>query len=151
MAEVPKDIKNHLASSPSLLDDARALPPAFKHNATRYFLYVKAWELYRIADEKFSSWALEIPIDPRVLRDHGYKLDGSPSIHYVEIENGRAVETTHGSGEEKNKLLQTLIYGTNNKSREEVFMRGWFFDTFLTGLVAKIRLLEVTIGAVEEL
>lgn len=149
--KVPKDIWSHLDSAQSLLDDAAALPGAFKHNATRYFLWVKAWELYHIANAKFHAWAQETPVDPKVMKDHVYKLNGSPEVQYIAIIDGKAVETMHNTGQEKSKLLQTLLFGTDEKSRQDVFMRGWHFDTFHRELVGKIQLLHVVLKGLEEI
>jgi hypothetical protein len=148
---IPKNVWSHLHSAQSLLDDAAALPPAFKHNATRYFLCIKGWELYRIANEKFSAWALRTTADPKLLRDHGYKLDGSPRVLNIVITDGKPVETSHETGEQKKELLQTLIYGSDDKSRQEIFMRGWHFDTFVRRLHGKIELLRITLRALEEI
>ncbi|HJP96023.1 MAG TPA: hypothetical protein VJ843_01485 [Candidatus Saccharimonadales bacterium] len=149
--QVPKEIWANLQSAQSLLDDADALPGALKHNATRYFFYIKAWELYRIADAKFSAWAQEKPLSPKVLKDHGYKLDGSPNVEYIVIIEHKPVITNHETGSEKSKLLQKLTYGEGTISRNALFARGWFFDDFHNDLIGKLKLLRVALESLEKM
>lgn len=147
---IPKTIKSHLTSARSLVEDADSLDGDSRHNATRYFLYIKAWELFRIANDLFGEWAHTKVLDNKLLKDHSYKLDGSPNIEFIEIKEGRAIVTPHGSGDEKSRLLQSLLYGSDEKSRTEIFERGWFFDTFRNELIGKIKLLEVTLKGLEK-
>lgn len=152
--QVPKPIRIYLESAKSALSDSDSLPGALKHNASRYFLLLTAWELAQIADEKFSAWARKSNVDPKLLRDHGYKLRKSPTLTYIEIVNGRPIETKYDSEDEKEKLRKLrklLIYGREDTPRSDLFMRGWYFDTFRHRLIAKIGLLETTIKAIYEL
>jgi hypothetical protein len=147
--KIPRDIWAALESAESWLNDAAALPPALKHNALRYFSYIKAWELYTIADEQFSAWANKRKTDPKLFRDHGFKLEGSPRVTNITIKEGKPIEVHHSTGDEKNQLLQTLIYGKDGVSRSKVFERGWFFDTFNNRLKGKIELLRVVMQSLE--
>lgn len=147
--KVPKAVWAPFNSAKSLYNDAAALPGGFRYNATRYLLYIKSWELYFIANASFSAWASNEAADPKTLKDHGYKLDNSPEVQYITIVDHKAVETPYKSGDQKKKLLNLLVFGDKDKSREEIFMRGWFFDDFARQL-KKLDLLGVALKAIDE-
>lgn len=147
---VPKHIRAKLDSAWNALIDSDSLPGAFKHNASRYLLLIIAWELYQMAAEEFSAWANKVSPDRRLLRDHGYKLRKSPNTKYIKIVNGKAMETDHKTEDEKKKLRELLQYGTSAQSREELFIRGWHFDTFRNTLIGKIERLKGTFDAINQ-
>lgn len=149
--KVPKEIRANLESAQSLLDDACSMPGASRHDATRYFLYIKAWELWHTANAKFEAWAQSEQLDPKVLRDHGLKLDDSPEVGYMEMnKSGKLKIQVHVTGNEKSKLLQQLIFGEGAKSRIELFETGWDFDSFHNRLIDNMKWLQVTIEIVEK-
>ena len=150
-SQTPEPVQVYLESAKSALFDAVSLPGALWHNASRYFLLLTAWELTQIADEKLSAWLSKANIDPKLLKDHGYKLKKSPSLTYIKIVNGKPIETKYASEDQKKKLRELLIYGRDNISRRELFMRGWHFDTFRNRLIGKINLLKALIKAMQEL
>ena len=149
--QIPKSVQVYLESASSALIDADSLPGALQHNASRYFLLLTAWELAQIADEKSSAWAFRAKVNPQLLRNHGYKLRESPAPTYIKIDNGKVIETKHVSEDQKNELRKLLIYGRDDISRRDLFMRGWYFDTFRNRLIGKIKLLKVMIKAMQEL
>ena len=149
--QIPKSIKVHLESAKSALIDADSLPGALQHNASRYFLLLSAWELAQITDEKFNSWVWKTHVNTRLLKDHGYKLRKSPVTTYIKIVKGKPIETKYASEDEKKKLRTLLVYGREDTSRRELFMRGWNFDTFRKRLISKINFLEITAKAIEGL
>ncbi len=149
--QVPESIRINLESAQSALIDADSLPGALQHNASRYFLLLSAWELAQITDEKLSTWISRNNVDPKLLKDHGYKLRKSPLLSYIKIVNGRPIVTEYASQDQKKELRKLLIYGQTNISRRGLFMRGWNFDTFRNRLIWKIEFLEVFIKAIEKL
>lgn len=150
-SQMPESVQSHLESARSALIDADSLPGALQHNASRYFLLLTAWELVQIADEILSAWARRLKIDSRLLKDHGYKLRKSPSTTYIKIVNGKPLETEYVSEDQKKELRKLLLYGKADISRQELFMRGWHFDTFGRRLIGKIEFFKVTIKAIQEL
>jgi len=134
-----KDAKSYLESAKSLLNDGDSFPGGFKYNASRFFLWLSAWEVTQIAGEKFSSGS---KTNLKLLRDHGYKLRESPSISHIKIVNGKTNEDAYVSEKQKKDLRQLLIYGQDNTSRIELFMYGWDFNTFRYWLGCRIDWLE---------
>lgn len=149
--KVPNGVVSHVKSAESSLLDANSLPGAFRHNAARYLLYIRAWELYFIANAKFSAWANNEELDPKTLKDHGYKLEKSPTVQYIEVIDRKAVITEYKSKDQKSTLVKLLTYGRDDKSRDEIFFRGWFFDEFHNALIGNINLLKAAIQTVESL
>lgn len=150
-SQMPKSVQMYLESARSALIDADSLPGALQHNASRYLLLLTAWELAQIADETCSAWAFRVNAHPRLLKDHGYKLRKSPTTTCIKIVQGKPIETEYASEDEKKKLRTLFLYGREDTSRREFFMRGWHFDTFRNRLISKINLLEVVIKAIQEL
>ena len=147
--KVPKHIRAKLDSSWNALIDSDSLPSSFKHNASRYLLLVISWELYQMANEEFSAWANKTTPDRRLLRDHGYKLRKSPNAKYIKIVSGKPIETDHKTEDKKKELREQLQYGSNTQSREELFFRGWHFQTFRNTLIGNIKLLKVMFNTID--
>lgn len=150
-SQMPKSVQVYLESARSALIDADSLPGALQHNASRYLLLLTAWELAQIADETCSAWAFRANAHPLLLKDHGYKLRKSPTTTYIKIVQGKPIETKYASEDEKKKLRTLFLYGREDISRRELFMRGWHFDTFRNRLISKIEFLEIIVKAIEGL
>jgi hypothetical protein len=151
MSKVPNGVKAYLASSKSALEDSDTIGGAFKHNATRYFLLISAWELYELADAELEAWVWKNPSEKKIYKDHGAKLTKAPTIHHVLIKDRKPIETEHSTAEAKSKIRQWTIFGKDGQSRDELFFRGWDFDTFRNDLIGRLGLLDVTIKAMESL
>ncbi len=150
VSRVPKHIRANLDSAWNTLIDSDSLPGAFQHNASRYFLLLLSWELYQTAQEEFSAWVKKEPHDPRLLRDHGYKLRRSPNTKYIKIVGGKPIESDHKTEDEKKKLRQWLQYGDGRQTPEKLFERGCHFDTFRNTLIGNINMLRVTFDAIDQ-
>lgn len=151
MSKVPESIKSHLASSWSALEDSDTIGGAFKHNATRYFLLITAWELYELANAELSAWVWKRAQECKIYKDHASKLTKAPAIHHILIKDGKPIETSYATAEEISKIRQWTIFGKDGTSRIDVFFRGWHFDTFRNRLISRWKFLDITIKAIEEL
>lgn len=151
MSKVPNGVKAYLASSKSALKDSDAMNGAFTYNATRYFLLISAWELYELADAELEAWVWRNPLEKKIYKDHEAKLTKAPTIYHVVIKDRKAIETKHSTAEAKSKIRQWTIFGKDGQSREELFFRGWHFDTFRNDLIGRLNLLKATIKIMESL
>jgi hypothetical protein len=147
---IPKKIKSNLNSAKSLINDSDSLPGAFKHNASRVFFLITAWELAQLADNELSDFVKTRKLNPKIYRDHKLKLIKAPTISHISRMSGKAKKIQY-LGKKLAEVRQWALFGKNSISREVLFMHHWFYDSFTRRIKSKIGFLDISIDAIEKL